>query len=77
MTMPQWQYRTIYLNEIPRGSDAIDVLNDAGGEGWELVGITANNIAYLKRLIAQAGATEPSASSSRRKTSIVTKQTDS
>jgi hypothetical protein len=41
MTMPQWQYRTIYLNEIPRGSDAIDVLNEAGGEGWELVGITS------------------------------------
>jgi hypothetical protein len=41
MTMPQWQYHTIYLAEIPRGSDAIDVLNDAGGEGWELVGITS------------------------------------
>ena len=77
MTMPQWQYHTIYLAEIPRGSDAIDVLNDAGGEGWELVGITANNIAYLKRQVAQAGATEASASSSRRKTSSVTKQTDS
>ena len=26
-----------------------DVLNDAGNEGWELVVITPNNIAYLKR----------------------------
>jgi hypothetical protein len=49
MTMPQWQYRTIYLNETPLGSDAIAVLNDAGGEGWELVGITANNVAFMKR----------------------------
>jgi hypothetical protein len=49
--MPQWQYRTIYLNDVPRGSDEIEVLNDAGGEGWELVGITANKIAYMKRQI--------------------------
>jgi hypothetical protein len=75
--MPQWQYRTIYLNEVPRGSDAIDVLNDAGGEGWELVGITTNNIAYLKRQVAQIGATVPSASSPRRKTSTDTKRMDS
>jgi hypothetical protein len=50
--MPHWQYCAIYLNDAPRGSDAIDVLNDAGGEGWELIGITANNIAYMKRQIA-------------------------
>jgi len=39
--MPQWQYRVIYINDAPRGSDAIDMLNDAGGEGWELIAITA------------------------------------
>jgi hypothetical protein len=50
--MPQWQYCAIYLNDAPRGSDAIDILNDAGGEGWELIGITANNIAYMKRQLA-------------------------
>jgi len=63
--MPQWQYRAIYLNETPRGSDEIDVLNKAGGEGWELVGVTTNNIAYLKRQVA----TPTLSSSLRRKTS--------
>jgi len=59
--MPQWQYRVVDLNDAPRGSDEIDVLNDAGGEGWELIGITANNIAYMKRQIV------PPAQTSRRK----------
>ena len=54
--------RAIHLNDAPRGSDAIDVLNVAGGEGWELIGITANNIAYKKRQIAA-----PAPSSPRRK----------
>jgi hypothetical protein len=49
--MSQWQYCAIYLNDVPRGSDAIDLLNDAGGQGWELVGITANNLAYMKRQV--------------------------
>jgi hypothetical protein len=51
--MPQWQYRTINLGDLPRGEDEIDVLNDAGEEGWELVRIAANNVAYLKRQIAR------------------------
>ena len=44
-----WQYRKINLNEVPQGKDEIDVLCDAGEEAWELVTITANNVAYLKR----------------------------
>jgi len=44
-----WEYRKIDLNQQhPRG-DELDMLNAAGEEGWELVGITSNNIAYLKR----------------------------
>ena len=69
MTMPQWQYLTIYLNEIPLGSDALAVLNDAGGEGWELIGITANNIAFMKRQIVAPVQTRP------RKASADTRQT--
>ena len=49
--MPQWQYCVIYLNDAPRESNELDVLNDAGGEGWELIGITVNNIAYMKHQI--------------------------
>jgi hypothetical protein len=47
--MAKWEYRKLDLNDLPRGSDDVGVLNRAGGEGWELVSITRNNVAYLKR----------------------------
>jgi hypothetical protein len=47
--MPQWEYRKVSLSDLPRRTGDIDVLTDAGEHGWELVAITANNIAYLKR----------------------------
>jgi hypothetical protein len=50
--LPQWQYCAINHCDLPRGADEIDLLNGAGEEGWELVGITANHVAYLKRQIA-------------------------
>jgi H-NS histone C-terminal domain len=55
--MPEWKYRKIALNvHGPRG-DELDILNAVGSEGWELVGITSNNIAYLKREIVEIAAT--------------------
>jgi hypothetical protein len=45
----RWEYREIDLNDQSRDNSDIDLLNDAGEEGWELVTITANGIAYLKR----------------------------
>lgn len=45
----KWQYTKISLNETARREDELDLLLDAGEEGWELVTITPNNIAYLKR----------------------------
>jgi hypothetical protein len=54
--MAEWEYISINLNDLPRSSDEIDLLNDAGHEGWELVVITSNNIAYLKREVAARGA---------------------
>jgi hypothetical protein len=44
-----WQYRKISLNELPRRTDDMDLLCHIGREGWELVHITPNNIAYFKR----------------------------
>ena len=47
--MREWEYRKLYLNQhSPRGDD-LEVLNAAGTAGWELVGITGHNVAYLKR----------------------------
>lgn len=50
-SMPQWEYRKISLIEAPSGGENIDILNDAGEEGWELVIITTDNVAYLKRQV--------------------------
>ena len=59
--MALWQYRKMYLNDTGRKSDDIDLLDDAGKNGWELVGIATNNVAYLKRQMAgredESGAT--------------------
>ena len=49
--MPQWEYSKIDLNNVPVKRSDLDALDDAGREGWELVGITANNIAYLRRML--------------------------
>ena len=49
--MPEWEYMTISLNDLPPKASEIDVLNDAGKDGWELVIITSNNIAFVKRQI--------------------------
>jgi hypothetical protein len=49
--MPEWEYVTVSLSDLPVKTRAVDVLNDAGEQGWELVTITSNNIAYLKRQV--------------------------
>ena len=65
--MTDWEYRKIDLNLHRPQGDELDLLNAAGAEGWELVGITSNSIAYLKRELeelappptAYAGAASP------------------
>lgn len=56
--MPLWEYAKINLNELPRRQEDIDLLNAAGEDGWDLVAITANNVAYLKRQLAAATPTQ-------------------
>jgi hypothetical protein len=47
--VPDWEYRKIDLNQQRPRHDELDLLNSAGADGWELVSITANNLAYFKR----------------------------
>jgi hypothetical protein len=51
--MPEWEYRKIDLNDPPREKSDLDVLDKAGDDGWELIVITPNSIAYLKRPISK------------------------
>jgi len=51
--MLKWEYRKIDLNDPPREKSDLDLLDKAGKEDWELVVITANYIAYLKRLVTK------------------------
>jgi hypothetical protein len=52
--MARWEYLRLDLNDTPRRSDGIDMLNRAGSEGWQLVSATGNGLALLKREIVQA-----------------------
>ena len=47
------EYRKIVLGEHHRRQNDIDLLCELGGNGWELVAITPNNVAYLKREVGQ------------------------
>lgn len=51
--MTQWEYEKVDLNNLPRKTSDLDLLNDAGKEGWELVAITVNNFAVMKRQVSQ------------------------
>jgi H-NS histone C-terminal domain len=50
----EWEYRKIALNQLSPKTADVDVLNDAGDKGWELVAILPNNIAYLKRQVGES-----------------------
>ena len=47
--MMRWEYARLELNSLPIKESDVDVLNRAGEEGWELVAITGNNLAFFKR----------------------------
>jgi hypothetical protein len=54
----RWEYKKLVLNEAPRRGDEIDLLCDAGEEGWELVAVQPNGVAYMKREVEEPVARE-------------------
>lgn len=48
-SMRTWEYRKMLLTESSRRGDEVDVLCDLGAEGWELVVVLPNGVAYFKR----------------------------
>jgi hypothetical protein len=63
--MRHWEYRKINLNNAPRKSDDIDLLMDAGNQGWELISITPNNFAYMKRRLEDPASPQEAAQAAR------------
>jgi hypothetical protein len=51
LPVPELEYITITLSDLPPEILDVDVLNDAGKKGWEPITITVNHVAYLKRQI--------------------------
>jgi hypothetical protein len=49
--MVRWEYLTIDLAYLPARTGEVDLLNDAGGQGWELITIMSNHVAYMRRPI--------------------------
>jgi hypothetical protein len=45
----RWEYLMINLAYLAARTGEVDVLNDAGEQGWELIAIMTNNVAYLRR----------------------------
>ncbi len=62
--MTKWEYERIDLNTLARNETDIDLLNEAGAQGWELIAINTCNVAILKRAIATTATRAPRASSS-------------
>ncbi|MGE3702268.1 MAG: H-NS family nucleoid-associated regulatory protein [Hyphomicrobiaceae bacterium] len=54
-TSLEWEYRKIALSDLRPRTDDIDLLNEVGSLGWELVTILLNNVAYLKRAVTPPG----------------------
>jgi len=75
--VPRWEYDKIDLKSVTPKAEDIDILNEVGKDGWELVIIATNHVAYLKRPIAVAAAQQEPAqpTSGRRRAPPRTQQT--
>jgi len=74
--MIEWEYRKISLNDTSRQTDDIDLLRAAGEDGWELVVILPNNVAYLKRAFDRAALPEREAPEAQRQSAATAASAD-
>lgn len=52
-----WEYCKINLSALPTKKNDVDVLNEAGENGWQLVTIVpSTNVAYLMRKLGESTA---------------------
>jgi hypothetical protein len=65
--MVLWEYLTIDLAYIPARLDDIDLLNQSGEQGWELIAIVSNHVAYLRRQVNAKDAPDDCSTRRRRK----------
>ena len=65
-TLPT-KYRKVALSSTPSRSDEVPLLNAAGSQGWEMVCITNNGIAYFKRAIPDPTPVAPEAPAPRKR----------
>jgi hypothetical protein len=49
--MVRWEDLTLDLAYLPAKTNDVDVLNKAGEDGWELIAIASNHVAYLRRQV--------------------------
>lgn len=70
--MTQWEYLTLDLSDLPKRTSLVETLNAAGGGGWEMIAITLNNIAILKRKYSAKESSKPVAKASSVQNSRVT-----
>ena len=49
----QWQYLQVNIFDLKRGERELDILNAAGSEGWEPIGLAVNGVAILKRPVVE------------------------
>jgi hypothetical protein len=50
----RWDDIRLDLSSVPLKTDDVELLNDLGEQGWELVAVTANAQAYFKKPVPES-----------------------